>query len=780
MEPPNQVQTGPETTVTRGALTPGVRMRQYEIRSVLGQGGFGITYLGRDLTLHRDVAIKEYLPTTLALRESGETVVPRSTATAADFLNGRERFLDEARTLARLDHMPAIVRVIDFLEANGTAYMVMALARGETLAARLRREGPLSAEAIHRMLPPLLEGLEGVHGAGFLHRDIKPANILIDQRGLPTLIDFGAARAALAGTSVAMTAVFTPGYAAAEQMTSAKQGPWTDIYGLAATLHHAIIGYAPPSAFDRVLDDTYVPLTRISPAGFAAGLLAAIDAGLAVRASDRPQSIAAWRPMLLAQGPAASNGGAATVSLPQAPPAAQFQPKAPPAAAAPVVGTRLPAKKNRMALYAGAAAVLLVALGVGGYFLFLANPQPKPVALQDLKVEDLERALAERRKADAEAAEKQRQADEAQRKAEAEAAAKQRADADLDRARAERQKAEEELAQLKAQIEARRKEAAEQKQAADAAAQRAAEEEAKRRAETEMAALQAAEQQAKKKVADEEAARQQAEAAQAKADAERKRADEAAAARAQAEADARAKADAEAKAKADAEAVETALHLATADRQRLQIALSAAGFDTHGSDGVFGPKSREMIAAWQKARGQPPTGFLTAAQSQALVREPAVAAALAKFEADQKKLEEDKRKAEEEAKAAAAAAATPPPAPPSVPQQQPQQQPTQQQPQASAAATDEKSFEQRQITLPNTAGTGCAVQNIWALRIFSHHLALNVRSAWQRYDADSSGQFSGQFQANNGSHWTVTGNLTTRTITFVNMSNNGCTFAGKF
>jgi len=218
-ETPDQVRTEFGAGATKGALAPGLNLRHYEIQSVIGQGGFGITYLARDLTLHRDVAIKEYLPTALALRDGGETIVPRSTATAADFLNGRDRFLDEARTLAKLDHMPSVVRVLDFLEANGTAYMVMALARGETLGARPKRDGVLDPAAVDRLLPPLLDGLEEVHGAGFLHRDIKPANILIDRRGLPTLIDFGAARAALAGSSIAMTAIFTSGYAAPEQFT---------------------------------------------------------------------------------------------------------------------------------------------------------------------------------------------------------------------------------------------------------------------------------------------------------------------------------------------------------------------------------------------------------------------------------------------------------------------------------------------------------------------------------------------------------------------------------
>ena len=143
----------------------------------------------------------------------------------------------------------------------------------------------------------------------------------------------------MAGRSTAMTAIFTPGYAAAEQMTSAKQGPWTDIYGLSATLYHAITGQTPPSAFDRMLDDAYEPLGKMALPGFARGLLAGIDAGLAVRASDRPQSIAGWRPIL---GQAAALDGDATVALGR-PPAAS-----PPTVAAPVAPTAAaPAQKAR-------------------------------------------------------------------------------------------------------------------------------------------------------------------------------------------------------------------------------------------------------------------------------------------------------------------------------------------------------------------------------------------------------------------------------------------------
>src|SRR4029077_1916279 len=135
-------------------------------------------------------------------------------------------------------------------EANGAAYMVMALARGETLEQRLKRDKQLPAVIIERLLDRLLGGLEGVHKAAFLHRDVKPANIILDAKDNPTLIDFGASRAAMADRTSALTAIFTPRYAAAEQLTSDRQGPWTDIYGVSATLYHAITGHAPPSSLE--------------------------------------------------------------------------------------------------------------------------------------------------------------------------------------------------------------------------------------------------------------------------------------------------------------------------------------------------------------------------------------------------------------------------------------------------------------------------------------------------------------------------------------------------
>jgi serine/threonine protein kinase len=404
----------------RGTLPAGTRLRNYELISVLGHGGFGITYYARDTTLGREVAVKEYLPTSLALRQDGTMVVPRSTQLAEDFRWGRERFLEEARILATLEGIPSVVRVHDYLEANGTAYMVMGLARGETLEQRLTRDGQLPPAIVERLFGQLLDGLELVHKAGFLHRDVKPANIILDAKDNPTLIDFGASRAAMADRTAAMTAIFTPRYAAAEQLTSGKQGPWTDIYGLSATVYNAITGRPPPSSLERALNDTYEPLTRLSPAGFSFGMLQAIDAGLTLRANDRPQSIAVWRDVL-ASAKASADDSTVFAATPQpslapsapAPPA-QPLPRAGPsppsvpvgsaetsAASAPGVAV---AAKNRLKLYVGLAALML-ALAAGGYLVFATKSGPMP--LQDPKVDgraEAAKAPAERQRAEAEAA----------------------------------------------------------------------------------------------------------------------------------------------------------------------------------------------------------------------------------------------------------------------------------------------------------------------------------------------------------------------------------------
>jgi serine/threonine protein kinase len=480
MNQPTTVSGGtPPPEADYVSLKAGQLIGRYEIVSVLGQGGFGITYRARDVQLGREVAIKEYLPSALAVRQDGSTVLPRTTKMADDFGWGRDRFVTEGRTLASLHRVPAIVQVFDFLEANGTAYIVMELLSGVTLEERINTGGRLKPEEVDRILWPLLDGLEQVHAAGFLHRDIKPANILLDAAGNPTLIDFGASRAAMVGRTAAMTAIFTPGYAAAEQMTSAKQGPWTDIYGLAATIYHAIAGKAPPNAFDRMLDDCYESLGRLAPAGFSPGVLAGVDAGLTVAARDRPQSIAGWRP-ILGMTSAPEPGATMVMGKADEVAAARVSVLGPATTATPSLALP-PAAKSRAGLWAGIAAVVLLAVGGGGYYA-MATRGPDPEMVKA-------RAAAEA-------------AEEARRKAAEEA----------DRLRAE--KAEQE-AKAKADQEAKAKAAQDAKVKADLeaqaeAARRQFEEDTRRKVEAEIAERKRAEEEAQRKAAEEAAARQKA------------------------------------------------------------------------------------------------------------------------------------------------------------------------------------------------------------------------------------------------------------------------------
>ncbi|MDF3072593.1 MAG: hypothetical protein K0S54_260 [Alphaproteobacteria bacterium] len=278
------------------ALPQGFLLAEYRIERVLGSGGFGITYLAEDTVLHKKLAIKEYLPVDFALRLIVPNVAARSRGVEDDFRWGLDRFLDEARTLARFRH-PNLVPVLRFFEAHGTAYMVMEYERGDTLAQLVGElEEAYDESSARALLLPLLDGLAAVHEAGFLHRDIKPANIVMRPGGVPVLIDFGAARQALGGRSRSMTNIVTPRYAPIEQYgTDQKQGPWSDIYGMAAVMHTMLTGEPPPDAVSRLPEDRYRRLSERRLPAFRPGFLAAIDWGLEVFASDRPQNIAEWR-----------------------------------------------------------------------------------------------------------------------------------------------------------------------------------------------------------------------------------------------------------------------------------------------------------------------------------------------------------------------------------------------------------------------------------------------------------------------------------------------------
>ncbi len=279
------------------ALPPGSRVAEFEIREVLGEGGFGIVYLAFDHSLGIDVALKEYLPSALAYRQDEKTILPRSAQHRPTFEAGLRSFLQEARVIAQFDH-PALVRVRRVWEANGTAYMAMAYYGGPTLRVALKQDPTFATQArLTALLLPLLDGVERLHARRYYHRDIAPDNIIVQPGGAPVLIDFGAARNVIGDMTQALTAVLKPGYAPIEQYAEDSvltQGPWTDVYGFAATLCYAITGKAPPVAVSRALNDARVPLATLAPAGYDGRFLAGIDAGLAVRPQERPQSLPAF------------------------------------------------------------------------------------------------------------------------------------------------------------------------------------------------------------------------------------------------------------------------------------------------------------------------------------------------------------------------------------------------------------------------------------------------------------------------------------------------------
>ena len=286
-------------------LGAGVRIGEYEIVRELGFGGFGITYLARDRVLERLVAVKEYFPAEWGTRRTDGTIGPRTTAAAGDYAWGLERFVDEARVLARLDH-PTIVKVHRVVEAGGTAYMVMEYVEGGSLAEELQVSGTLPEARVRALLSGLGEGLAAVHAAGLLHRDIKPANVMLRSRdGAPVLIDFGAAREQMGRQSRSITTVLTPGYAPIEQYSAkGRQGPWTDVYALGALAYAALSGRVPDDATERVLDDQLAPLDTASATPVSGGLARAVEAALAVDMRQRPQDTGEWLALLGEEGAA--------------------------------------------------------------------------------------------------------------------------------------------------------------------------------------------------------------------------------------------------------------------------------------------------------------------------------------------------------------------------------------------------------------------------------------------------------------------------------------------
>jgi len=269
----------------------------YRIEQVLGAGGFGVTYLARELAVDRLVTIKEYFPSDFAARGDNYVAMPRSQASSEDYGWGLERFIDEAKTLGRFNH-PNIVRLYRYFHEHETAYMVLHFEEGQSLKAWLRSLGraPRQKE-LDDLVAPLLDALEVIHRADFLHRDIAPDNIIMREDRTPVLIDFGSARGDIAAHTRTISALIKPGYSPYEQYaeTGKKQGPWTDIYAFAATLHYAVTGKRPPDAPSRLIKDELQPSEHAAVGAFRKKFLNAIDQGLKIDIPSRPQSIAAWR-----------------------------------------------------------------------------------------------------------------------------------------------------------------------------------------------------------------------------------------------------------------------------------------------------------------------------------------------------------------------------------------------------------------------------------------------------------------------------------------------------
>ncbi|AEF99430.1 serine/threonine protein kinase [Methylomonas methanica] len=285
-------------------LPPGTVVNPpYQVARVLGHGGFGITYLGWDANLQIKVAIKEYMPREFASRDpqSGQ-VLAKAGEAKVQFSAGLSRFLDEARTLAKFQQHPGIVSVLSFFPAFGTGYMVMEYVEGQTLKGYLDQRGRLNWTQTLDIFMQIMDALRAVHKAGLLHRDIAPDNIYLCGDGRVKLLDFGAAQTRLVGngqTGRAQTVLVKSGFAPEEQyLDDGRQGPWTDVYSLAASMYFCLAGQAPQDALDRLKQDSLKPLSDYGVTIPPQAELVLRDA-LAVSSLQRPQSIDALQKRFL-------------------------------------------------------------------------------------------------------------------------------------------------------------------------------------------------------------------------------------------------------------------------------------------------------------------------------------------------------------------------------------------------------------------------------------------------------------------------------------------------
>ena len=286
---------------SENCLPIGTRLADFEITGVLGEGGFGIVYMAFDHSLQRSVAIKEYMPGPLAVRADDHSVTVRAERHQDTFDLGLKSFINEARFLAQFDH-PSLVKVYRFWEQNQTAYTAMQYYEGRTIKDIVANSPEVVTEAwCMRVMKQILGALETLYTMQLLHRDVSPDNIIVQENGDAVLLDFGSARQIIGDMTRGLTVILKPGYAPIEQYAgdaSLPQGPFTDIYALAAVMYFAIIKEPPPTSIARMIKDPMTPLASRGIEGFGEGFLCALDGALAVPAQERPQTIDAFRALL--------------------------------------------------------------------------------------------------------------------------------------------------------------------------------------------------------------------------------------------------------------------------------------------------------------------------------------------------------------------------------------------------------------------------------------------------------------------------------------------------
>lgn len=282
--------------MSRKLLPTGTILNRYRIESIIGEGGFGVTYLAMEPVQQIYVAIKEYFPKRFANRQTGNTIAPnRTVEDQRVFKWGLKRFLDEAKVLARLDH-PNIIKVQRYFEMHGTAYLVMEYCDGKPLDKFVDDGNGVSPRKVFQIYTSLINALEHVHQHGIIHGDLKPSNVLVRTDGTPVLLDFGSARQEMLRMAVGQV---SDGYSPPEFYgTSDKVGPWSDIYGLGATFYKLITGMKVPVATYRSKSDTYIPASNSTADGYSTKFLEVIDSSLSLSPSERPQSISALKRLL--------------------------------------------------------------------------------------------------------------------------------------------------------------------------------------------------------------------------------------------------------------------------------------------------------------------------------------------------------------------------------------------------------------------------------------------------------------------------------------------------